>query len=118
MTHVVAALEGSSAGVALAATGRHFAVLTARGVPVSKGTVIDGFPSDVDFVGVPARTHEGVVRAEVESVRRYAGSTLFTGPPFAGAVFDPLEKVSLVMRHLEAIRALDPQPSFGLEVDA
>jgi hypothetical protein len=28
-----------------------------------------------------------------------------------------LDKVSLIMRHIDAIRLIDPQPSFGLDVD-
>lgn len=64
ITNVVVAPEESGTGVPLAATGRHFATLTARGLPVSKGALIDGFPNDVELLGVPARNEQGGPRAE------------------------------------------------------
>ena len=69
LTNVLMASEETGAGVPFAATGRHFATLTARGVSVGQGAVIDGFPTDVELFAVRARGGDGRVRA-AEDVRQ------------------------------------------------
>lgn len=63
MTNVLVAAEETGTGVPLAATGRHFATRTARGADVSPGTVIEGFPADIELITVAGRTPLGDVRA-------------------------------------------------------
>jgi selenocysteine lyase/cysteine desulfurase len=66
LANVLVAPEESGTGVPLAATGRHFATLTARGIAVTPGDPIEGFPTDTRLVTVSARTHQGAIRATAE----------------------------------------------------
>jgi selenocysteine lyase/cysteine desulfurase len=62
LSNVLVAPEESGTGVPLAATGRHFANTTARGVAVTKGARIPGFPEHTRLVSVAIRTDDGVLR--------------------------------------------------------
>ena len=66
IVNVLVAPEETGTGVPLAAKGRHFATLTARGIPVTKGDRIDGFPGDVELAEVPIRDANGVLRSDEE----------------------------------------------------
>ena len=63
LTNVLVAAEETGTGVPLAASGRHFATRTAQGADVSPGTVIEGFPPDIELVTVSGRTELGDVRS-------------------------------------------------------
>jgi hypothetical protein len=62
LTNLLVAAEETGTGVPLAAAGRHFATRTARGAEVSAGTLISGFPGDLQLVTVAGRTDAGEVR--------------------------------------------------------
>ena len=64
ISSILLAAEETGTGIPLAATGRHFADLTARGVRVAKGSAIEGFPADVEVVSVRARSIAGQVRRD------------------------------------------------------
>ncbi|MGO8996260.1 MAG: hypothetical protein ACLQVI_23350 [Polyangiaceae bacterium] len=71
IANVLMASEETGAGVPLAATGHHFATLTARGVPVTKGDKIDGFvphgsASQVELIEIPIRSDNGALRGANE----------------------------------------------------
>lgn len=59
VSNVLVAPEETGTGVPLAAAGRHFASDTARGRPVRKGEVVDGFPADTSVLPVPIRDERG-----------------------------------------------------------
>lgn len=64
MTNILIAPEETGSGVPLAATGRHFAAQTARGVGVTKGELIAGFPADIDLKSVAIRAPDGRIRGD------------------------------------------------------
>jgi hypothetical protein len=64
LTNILIAPEETGSGVPLAATGRHFATATARGVAVPKGKLIAGFPDDIALVTIPIRADDGSMRAD------------------------------------------------------
>ncbi len=68
MTNILIAPEETGSGVPLAATGRHFAAQTARGVGVAKGGLIEGFPADIDLRSVAIRAPDGQIRGD-DSIR-------------------------------------------------
>jgi hypothetical protein len=59
VSNVLLAPEETGAGVPLAASGRHFAADTARGRPVEKGALIDGFPANTRLLPVAIRDQAG-----------------------------------------------------------
>ena len=64
LTNILIAPEETGGGVPLAATGRHFATATARGIAVEKGERIDGFPNDIKIASIPIRDDAGAVRSD------------------------------------------------------
>ncbi|MGH7087289.1 MAG: hypothetical protein ACREFQ_00130, partial [Stellaceae bacterium] len=66
LTNILIAPEETGSGVPLAATGRHFATLTARGLPVAKGEPIAGFPAGIALEAVPIRGRDGGLRPDAE----------------------------------------------------
>lgn len=66
ITNILLAPEETGSGVPLAARGRHFAVDTARGLPVSKGDIVPGYREDTELVAVAVRSADGRVRPPAE----------------------------------------------------
>ncbi|HTI02642.1 MAG TPA: hypothetical protein VL752_16955 [Acidisoma sp.] len=66
ITNILLAPEETGSGVPLAARGRHFAVDTARGLPVAKGDVVPGYREDTELVPIAVRGADGSVRSPVE----------------------------------------------------
>jgi hypothetical protein len=66
IVNILVASDETGTGVPLAATGRHFATLTARGAPVTKGAPVAGFPTDVELAEVRVRDENGVPRGARE----------------------------------------------------
>ena len=66
IVNILVASDETGTGVPLAATGRHFATLTARGAPVMKGAPVAGFPTDVELAEVRVRDESGVPRSARE----------------------------------------------------
>jgi hypothetical protein len=64
-TNLVIAPEETGTGVALAAAGKHFAAVTARGVAVEKGARIAGLADDVELAAVALREPTGTARLRV-----------------------------------------------------
>jgi hypothetical protein len=64
LANILIAPEETGSGVPLAATGRHFATLTARGVAVEKGALIAGFPSGIELEAVAIRGAQGAMRRD------------------------------------------------------
>jgi len=62
IANVLMAAEETGSGVPLAVRGRHFADMTALGLPVVKGAAIDGFGAAADVVTVALRRADGSVR--------------------------------------------------------
>ena len=66
LTNLLVGPEESGSGVPLAAAGRHFSTLTARGVAVTNGDLIDGVPTDLMVSSVPVRAVDGAPRPAPE----------------------------------------------------
>ncbi|CAK0740770.1 conserved hypothetical protein [Gammaproteobacteria bacterium] len=66
LTNLLVGPEESGSGVPLAAAGHHFSTMTARGVAVAKGAVIDGVPVNLEVLSVPIRTNDGTFRSITE----------------------------------------------------
>src|SRR5581483_6111424 len=64
--NLVIAPEETGTGVALAAAGRHFADITALGIPVAKGAPVAGLGDGVTLATVAIRTPDGAVRPAAE----------------------------------------------------
>jgi len=62
VTNILVAPEETGSGVPLAAAGRHFADGTALGVPVGKGTLLEGFAPDTRLISVAIRDSAGQPR--------------------------------------------------------
>jgi hypothetical protein len=62
IANLLIAPEETGSGVPLAATGRHFNIMTARGLPVEKGALIAGFRRDTTLLSVAARSETGAIR--------------------------------------------------------
>lgn len=62
ITNILLAPEETGSGVPLAARGRHFAVDTARGLPVAKGDAVPGYREDTELVAIAVRGTDGNVR--------------------------------------------------------
>ena len=62
LTNLLVGPEESGSGVPLAAAGRHFSTLTARGQAVAKGGPIAGVPADLELATVPVRDALGILR--------------------------------------------------------
>jgi hypothetical protein len=119
VTNVLLASDETAAGAPFAARGRHFATLTARGVPVPQGELIEGFPADVDLVAVRARSDEGRVRsaAEVhEECARGVSSAVARGRRVLLHLMDQ-SKTGLVST-ADVDRLGVPRESFDVVVDA
>jgi hypothetical protein len=65
-TNLLIAPEETGTGVGLAAGGRHFAEITAHGIPVAKGAPIDGLADGVTVASVAIRTRDGAVRSSAD----------------------------------------------------
>ncbi len=122
LANVLVAPEESGTGVPLAATGRHFASTTARGVPVTKGARIAGFPEHTRLVNVAIRTDDGVLRqtadvdaecrrkvaAEVAEGRRVLlhvmdqTKTGLVAPTVAGAIAETVAGVDVIVDACQA----------------
>jgi hypothetical protein len=63
LASVIAAADETGSGVAHAACGKHFNVLTAQGAAVEKGRPILGLAEDVQSIGVPLSDERGRTRA-------------------------------------------------------
>lgn len=61
-TNLLIAPEETGTGVALAAAGRHFAEITAHGIPVAKGDAVAGLGDGVTVESVAIRAPDGAVR--------------------------------------------------------
>lgn len=68
VTNILLAPEETGSGVPLAASGRHFAMDTARGVAVTKGATLRGYRPDTILVAVPVRAGDGAMRSEAAIV--------------------------------------------------
>ena len=62
VTNILLAPEETGSGVPLAASGRHFAVDTARGGSVPKGETVLGFRDDTILMAIAVRRPDGEVR--------------------------------------------------------
>ena len=75
LTNLLVGPEESGSGVPQAAAGRHFSSVTARGIAVAKGGMIDGVPASLEVASVPVRTAAGLPRAAAEIASDCAGQT-------------------------------------------
>ena len=75
LTNLLVGPEESGSGVPLAAAGRHFSTLTARGLAVAKGGPVAGVPADLELAMVPVRDAGGILRPAAEVAAECAGLT-------------------------------------------
>jgi hypothetical protein len=119
LTNVLMASEETGAGVPLATRGRHFGTLTARGVSVPQGEVIDGFPTDVELLAVRARSEDGGVRpadeVQEECARRVA-TAVASGRRVLLHLMDQSKTGLVCLADLDRIDA--PRESLDVLVDA
>lgn len=66
VSNLLIAPEESGSGVPFAASGRHFAIDTARGVAVQKGTPVAGFDSGTELLALTLDNPDGSMRAMQE----------------------------------------------------
>jgi hypothetical protein len=119
IVNVIAAADETGTGVPLAASAHHFAVVTARGVSITKGDAIAGFPRTT-LVEVNVRDEAGALRPPADVDRdwlRAVEDALGRGARVLCHVMDQ-SKTGLVAPGPDAIARLCDKPRVDIVVDA
>jgi hypothetical protein len=117
-TNLLIAPEETGTGVGLAAGGRHFAEITAHGIPVAKGTPIDGLADGVTVASVAIRARDGAVRpgAEVDAdVERLADHAVAAGRRVLLHILD-LSKTGLLAPSAACVEAVRRRHGAAVDV--
>ncbi len=72
VTGILVSPTETGSGVPAAVRGRHFAECTSRGLGVTEGAAIAGFPSGMDLATVPLRRTDGTPFAPATTSQRFA----------------------------------------------
>jgi hypothetical protein len=118
LANLLVASEETGTGVPLAAAGRHFDRLTARGVSVVRETVIEGFPPDVELNVITVRDPEGRIRPQAALAAECAAkvsAAVGRGRRVLLHVMDQ-SKTGLVVA--DAVAAVGERPEVDVLVDA
>jgi hypothetical protein len=122
ITNILVAPEETGSGVPLAATGRHFAIDTARGETVEMGSLVAGYREDTVLASVALRDPEGRLHPSHAVEAGCAGAVSEAVRQGRRAVLHLLDvsKTGLLAPAPEAIRALEARypGQFDVVVDA
>ena len=117
-TNLLIAPEETGSGVGLAAGGRHFAEITAHGIPVAKGAPIDGLADGVTVASVAIRARDGAVRpvADVDAdVERLAAHAVGAGRRVLLHILD-LSKTGLLAPSAACVAAVRRRHGAAIDV--
>lgn len=117
-TNLLIAPEETGTGVALAAAGRHFADITAHGIPVAKGTQVAGLGDRVTVASVAIRSPDGAVRplaAIDDAVAQIAGQAVGAGRRVLLHILD-LSKTGLLAPSRACVEQLQRRHGAAIDV--